>query len=167
MDSSYSKTTKRLDEIASLFELPISTDVTGIPSLPTLLELMSDPKTPESSTSSQRMDGLFAVYMRSNPDILYQDMQHEKDKYSPECLDLVQDIVARPRPITPKERKILDEAVLDFNRKWTPPKPVVDNKPRAVRLRETDDHSDSEDAHGDPIAGVDFPIGTDRPFWWL
>ena len=158
MQKKSSEIMKRHNEIALLFDLPTSTSVTTIPSLPSLFTLMEDEP---SVTSPKREQGLFAAILQNDPTALYQDMRQDPEKYDSNAVELVEELIAKRRKPTAEERRLLDAAVLELNSvpppKTTPkklvPKPALQPKEEA--------------SEGVPLAGVDFPAGLERPFWWL
>lgn len=99
--------------------------------------------------------------LRDDANVLYQDMRQEPEKYDPDAVTLVTQLVARKRELTKEERQLLDLAVLDLNRALP-----VKEQPRPTVVR-TQDRAHFEEPEAMPVAGVDFPAGLQRPFWWL
>lgn len=164
MQKKSSTITKKLDEIASLFGLPTSTEVTGMPSLPTLAEMMEEPRSP---TSLGRPKGLFEELLGGNLAALYQDMLLEREKYEPEVVELVQQLMQQKRELTQDERALLDRAVLDFNRRL-PVKAAPTKPPTQKKLEpHVEDEHEGDLPTRDAIPGVDIPMGVEKPFWWL
>ena len=152
-----SETMKRVDEIASLFGLPISTDVTTIPPSATLFELMEEAP---STSAPKRPKGLFEDLLRGDPSMLYQDMQRAPEKYDPLTVQLVKDIMTKRRELSAEERQLLDLAMLDYATE-PPPKLPAPAK-AATKKKEPEPEVEST-----PVEGVNFPQGLERPFWWL
>lgn len=160
MQKKSTESTKRHDELARLFGLPVSPEVTTIPSLPTLSDLMEGDPSP---TSRARVQGLFSEILRDDANILYQDMRQAPEKYDPDAVELITRLIARKRELSKQERQLLDLAVLELNRqppdKAPPKQPVTKLVVRELAVE--------EEPAGLPREGIDFPAGLERPFWWL
>lgn len=120
---------------------------------------------PSESPEPVQPQGLFNGLMRGHVEILAQDILDHPERYSPEALTLVQQILERQKSLetlAPSERSVLDRATLDFatfvppsvkhERKPPPPKPRVRTQVAAVE---------------EPVPGVDVPVTEMPAYWWL
>lgn len=172
----FKKSQERWDSIASQFGLPLSSELTGLPpvafpSFPTVKELA----TSTEATSSTRPTGLFEELLQSRPEAIYIDLLDHPEKFEDGVKELVEELVARPRALSDKERDLMNRAVLDFVAKPKDKPRAPAKKPEVSRLGMDETLGDEDlatllagDAGDDdaPIAASS-SNGEPAPFWWV
>jgi hypothetical protein len=131
-----------------------------------------DPKTfevliPHEMGEAPEPQGLFSALLKDHVEILATDALEGPDKYNPQAVELLNEMLdgkKSTKSLTDTERKILDQATLDFA-SYTPPKQVPTQPVRALPVRAVKAREDTEDA--DPTPGVDVPVTEAPAYWWL
>jgi hypothetical protein len=122
---------------------------------------------PHELGEAPKPQGLFSALLKDHVEILATDAIEEPEKYNPEAVELLNEMLGgkkSPQSLTDSERRLLDQATLDFAT-YTPRKQAVPAPSRALPARAAKETESTEDA--EPIPGVDVPVTEAPAFWWL
>ena len=130
-----------------------------------------DPKTfellvPHEVAEAPRPQGLFEALLKDHVEILASDAIEEPEKYNPQVISILREMLdgkKSSKSLTASERRLLDQATLDFAT-YTAPKPVVQPPRKELPARVKQEESSEE---GTPVPGIDVPITEAPAYWWL
>lgn len=145
--------------LKSLHE-PDSTPPPSSPKFPTFVELV---ELDRQGVPPPKSPGLFEALL-GRPEPLYVDSVEHPEKYSPEVVALLSELVAGTKKVSalnPGEERLLDLATIDFATA-APEKPKAP-PPTPVRRSGAEERV----VHEQPIVGVDVPQEAQAPYWWL
>jgi len=167
----FKKSQERWDSIASQFNLPLSSELTGLPpvvfpTFPTVQELAASAQLASPGT---RPTGLFEELLQSRPEAIYIDILDHPEKFEDGVKELVEELVTHRRELTAQERELMDRAVLDFLAK---PKGQPAPKPMPKKVDERAEMAEALDEElraeiVEPPAAAAANNGEPPAFWWL
>lgn len=100
-------------------------------------------------------------------EILATDALEGPEKYNAQAVVLLNEMLdgkKSTKSLTDEERRLLDQATLDFAT-YTPPKQAAPLPARALPARVARESEGTEDA--EPTPGVDVPVTEAPAYWWL
>lgn len=121
------------------------------PTVPSPLQLTERPV-------ERKRPGLFREMLQEDPGVLYYDALDHPDRYDPEVLHLLEQLVAGRRVVTEEERALLDVATLEYA---TAPSPAHE----AVRTELV--KRVEKKMQPTPETPPDGPEADMPAFWWL